>query len=135
MVHSNNRKEERFYLPGLKAKINVTDTSTIGTINDISSFGLRICNINREKLLASHRYNIGVTGYEYKIFFIAKPCWISSDDSGNILTIGFKILHPPQMWKILFQRINPNKTQNTPTEIAYYKTEESITPMHKHSSN
>ncbi len=105
MAFIDKRNAERLDLYGFAAHINVANTVIDGTVKDISSLGLSVCDVKRDQMRASHQYTVAVNGKGFNIFIPIKPRWVKISDCGEFLDIGFRILYSPQAWKLLLESI------------------------------
>ncbi len=126
MICVNNRRAERFYIPGLKASISTVGSVAIGKVQDFSLCGINISNINRKAIPASQKYKLVINGYGYTINFMVKPCWATGSSCGKFLKIGFKIIHPPLMWKLFFRSLFPDETHEPLDKPEYHETEKTL---------
>lgn len=119
-----NRCEERFFYRGLSAFITTADGIVVGTVQDISPSGISVRNIGRTSFQPSLSYKVHVKGCGYSIMFAAKVCWVKVSGCREFLEIGFKILHPPYIWSLFFEKSFPEEFHDEMEYLASQVAEE-----------
>ncbi|MDD3814572.1 MAG: hypothetical protein PHZ02_07990 [Desulfocapsaceae bacterium] len=98
-MHTNRRTSKRHATPGLISSIWNGESACIGTIEDVSTTGLRVSQIPSHFNEQSRKCFMIVHGPLQDFKLMLQSTWKSETKKEKAQMIGFKVVHPTLNWK------------------------------------
>lgn len=93
------RQSVRTPVKGMMGDIADGNFAFAGTVENISSGGMKISNLPKDFSIANQSYRTVVSGDGKHYRILVRPCWVKRDNLTNTTEAGFKIVEASWEWE------------------------------------